>query len=332
MQKKLINKEIRRISTFSSLPLLIFTLVFLATSILAGIIVDTLGDYSIAVKKEHLTLITYTVIYGLGLFCPTLLFYAIRRKKTGRRLGRAFRKPQMSWGWILKWFVIAESLTITMSFLTRLAAYIFETVTKKDLYEPDFNFGDSTLGIFAMFLALTIYAPFFEELFFRGTLYRHNEVLGQFFAIAICGVSFGLWHGNYEQLLYTMTMGCTMAFIFAKTRSIWPTILFHFLMNGYAALQLLALQQLNGLPDNAPQNIIYGSFVLLFTFILWQAGIVLMILEFAIKRNRDRNKLRPGVFRIGGFKKLLVYFSSPVTIITYLLLIAETVYTALKGQ
>lgn len=342
MSSKFIHKEIRRISTFSSLPLLIFSVLYPAVKALLPWGVTQLESLGIALSREMMILIVYAVVYFLILGGATLLFYAIRRRKTGLRIGRLFCRPQQSWGWILQWFVIAMAFVYIANYITTILSTLFQNLSGVELHEPGFDFGESWLGTLTLFFAVSVLAPFFEELFFRGTLYRHNEVLGQFFAIAVCGVTFGLWHTNYQQLIYTMVMGGIMAFIFAKTRSIWPVMLFHFGMNTYSALLSKAITGITDgvtldtehLTESAeqlaknPQAIFLLLGVMLFVTAVLHAGIALFIIQLARRKNRERNRLRGGIFPISGGKKLLVYFSSPVTILTYILLIAETVYNA----
>lgn len=335
------HKEIRRISTFSSLPLLIFAVLYPVATTLLKLGTEQLERMGVPLSREAALLITYAVVYILILGGATLLFYAARKRRTGLRLGQVFCKPRMPWSWILQWFVIALAFVYAANYLTTIASSIFQRLTNVELQAPDMDFGSSWLGTLTLFFAVSVLAPFFEELFFRGTLYRHNEVLGQFFSIAVCGVSFGLWHMNYEQFLYTMVMGGMMAFIFAKTRSVLPVMLFHFGMNTYSALLSTVMKNMtDSVPDMDnlegfaeqllanPTGLLLIFGVALFVMLIFQAGVALFIVQLVRRKNRERNRLRGSFFPIGGGKRLLLYLSSPVTILTYILLIGLTVYNA----
>lgn len=146
---------------------------------------------------------------------------------------------------------------------------------------------------------MVVFAPFFEELLFRGIVFRNSERIGQLFAIVLTGISFGLWHVNSAQFFYTAVSGMVLALVFLKTRSIIPCILFHLINNliGY----------LSSMCERAIASIVF---------------VIIEIVKYFKKRKT--NGLKSGDFNIGKVKKTLYYFSSPVTMIAYLLLIFFT--------
>ena len=81
---------------------------------------------------------------------------------------------------------------------------------------------NSALGWILYAAALIVLAPIFEELLFRGTLYRNNEPIGQMPAAIITGIIFGMWHLVPIQAVGASCLGIFLCLIFAKTRSIIP--------------------------------------------------------------------------------------------------------------
>lgn len=337
MEKKLVNREIRKVSNFSTLPVLIFMILQEASRLLISYIIHVLEINGIMPDSSVMVIISYTALYVVGGGIAIFTFYKTRSKSTGLRLRQALCKPQKSIGWILKWYLIIIALVYSASILTQVFKAVLSTVFNFEPYSPSFDFGDGALRTVIMVLALSVYAPLFEEIIFRSAVYRNTEIMGQFFAIIFSGVLFGLWHQNYEQFLYTAVMGCGMAFLVAKTRSIIPTIIFHFIMNTNSLLLLnfLITDDITDpkmLAENL-QNPAFVSEVLNKVLILLLvgliiiciiiAGIVLFIIELV--RHRKKKKFMDGVFPIKGFKKLLVFLSAPVTVLTLAMAIIGTV-------
>jgi membrane protease YdiL (CAAX protease family) len=98
---------------------------------------------------------------------------------------------------------------------------------------PAFN-----IGIFILALVLTAVLPALcEEFAIRGiflTAMRHTFL--NFTLIIIMALSFGLFHQNITQMVYTAVSGGLMAFLVIKSRSIWPAVIIHFANNFLAVL------------------------------------------------------------------------------------------------
>jgi len=81
-------------------------------------------------------------------------------------------------------------------------------------------------------------APLIEEMLFRGVFLRSFLVnYSASSAILLSSLLFTLFHLTMIQLPVAFIMGCLLGWLYVKTRSIWPTILTHFLYNTFAMLQ-----------------------------------------------------------------------------------------------
>ena len=89
----------------------------------------------------------------------------------------------------------------------------------------------------ANFVAIAIVAPFVEELTFRGLGFSLLERYGKWFAIVAVGVAFGLAHGLVEALPELALFGCALAWLRARTGSVFPGMLLHGTFN---AISLIA--------------------------------------------------------------------------------------------
>lgn len=324
------NKLIRKTSNFGSLMLLIFsalTFIFsIATSLLmyAGII-DVYSDL------YYFTAYSYQFIFAGSL--SLLIFYLIRRRDTGLSVKRLFCKPQMPAGWIVKWIIIG----ISMTYLANLVNLAFEAFLQyglgMELPEFDLNFGsDSPFAKFTMVFSLSVLAPFFEELIFRGTVLRNNEILGQKFAIFSSALFFGLYHMNHSQIFYAFILGLFSGFLFVKTRSIIPSMITHFIINTVSSVTMavnfgseLSASELIAKLSTDPGSLMPAVFagLLIYAFVI--TGIVLIIAEFAKKKNRQNLRLRKSIFSVSAGKKALVYYTAPLTALLIVYLLVMTV-------
>lgn len=333
-----VSKQIRKISTDSSLLLLIFLAVTQAGRI--GLFYLTRGsDYDSLLRNDSFfTMLCYLLIYPLLMPLLFLIYNKRAGKKNGIRLKNTFCKPQRSFGWCFKWLVIDIGLAGIVNVAgTYIRSFIISTFHLVDYSAVTDQSGlwKNTLYLIVMFVAMAIFAPFFEECLFRGIIFRNNEKVGQLFAIIVTGIAFGLWHTNSYQVFYASVSGFCLCLVFLKTRSIIPVMLIHFINNTLSYLQ----QVLSGvispaLNSSDPEYMVHyiftkqpvagSAFLLIRLFLIgcMIASVVLVIIGI-VKYCKNRS-LKSGEFNISKGKKVLYYFSSPVTIITLLAFIYFT--------
>lgn len=97
---------------------------------------------------------------------------------------------------------------------------------------------------FIRILTVGILAPIFEELIFRKLLIDRIVNHGEFAAILMSGLMFGLFHGNFSQFFYATGLGMFWAFIYIKTGKIRYTILFHMIVNLSSSVISVYLSQM----------------------------------------------------------------------------------------
>ena len=86
----------------------------------------------------------------------------------------------------------------------------------------------------ASFLVLVVIGPFVEEATFRGLGYSLLAPFGSLLAIVGTGVLFGLAHGLVEALPILVALGIGLAFLRARTDSLYPGFAVHALFNAIA--------------------------------------------------------------------------------------------------
>ena len=86
----------------------------------------------------------------------------------------------------------------------------------------------------ANFIVIAIVAPVVEELTFRGLGYSLLERFGVWRAIFAVGATFALAHGLFQAFPELFVFGCALAWLRAKTTSVYPGILLHSVFNAIA--------------------------------------------------------------------------------------------------
>ena len=330
------NKEIRRLSNFSSLPVLIFVLFMQLSASAIQIGVSLLERFAhIALPEQLVYMIMYIFVYPIGGSLAALIFYKTRKRETGLRLSQTFCRPQMNAGWIIKYMVITWGLSLLMSIITNIILQLLKSLLHLNFSDISFDFGDGVGGFIVSFVSLCIFAPIFEEIIFRSAVYRHTEIMGQSFAVVFSAIVFALMHGNLEQLPYTFVMGLGFAYLFAKTRSLLIPMLLHFLTNTTTVIFTSIIgttdtDELSTLLSN--RNFAAVIPTVLYSLIIYGiiiAAIVLGIIEL-VRAIRRRERLMGSIFPISGAKKTAVFLTAPVTIITLILLVLFLTLTTIN--
>ena len=87
---------------------------------------------------------------------------------------------------------------------------------------------------FWFFIVGAVFAPFVEEIFFRGFLFqgfraRYGWPAGMVLSSAI----FAAAHLDLVALIPTFILGNVLAYVYHRSNSVWPGILLHFLVNAF---------------------------------------------------------------------------------------------------
>ncbi len=333
---KSITKEIRRNSNINSTVILIFfALMFVISYIGEPLAKLFVSNDSKSFDSIH-TLVVYTLLYAVGVPFSLLIMKLMKRKDGGFKVTESFRKPQMSAGWIAKWVLISVGMTYVVSFASNIIFTLIEMLSGVDLKAATFSTDSTLLDKLVNFFAVTILAPIFEELLFRASNYRNCMKYGAWSMAIISGLTFGLWHSNYSQTFYTALLGIFSCLMYAKTKSIIPSIITHFCLNLIGGLQLVFVDYSVVDAINAGESVsagdMLGTFAVMMIFVLIIiglaiTGLVLFIIELV--KHRDSFRLENELSDVSAVKKTLTYLTAPMTIIMFLAFIAVTVINAL---
>ena len=101
-------------------------------------------------------------------------------------------------------------------------------------------------------VGIVIIPPLVEEMLFRGMLLQSLRRYGDGFAIFASALAFGLYHGNFIQMVFAFPCGIVMGLVAVRTNSLLPSILIHFLNNGTAfAVEMITRYRGSAVADQA---------------------------------------------------------------------------------
>ncbi len=170
-----------------------------------------------------------TAVAGLIQYAVVMLIVLWIVRGPSRRDLLALRAPA-SW-----WRAAGLSLAVIVAIyaLTALTEPFLRASEEQGLtpssWDPD------RAGAYAVnFVVIALVAPVVEELMYRGAGYSLLLPFGQAAAIAAVGLTFGLVHGLVSALLVLTAFGAALAWLRARTGSVYPCIAVHSLFNSIA--------------------------------------------------------------------------------------------------
>ncbi len=154
---------------------------------------------------------------------------------------------------------------VTLFFTENQAAAIFDSLSV------------AGMGLLAFFAAVA--APVFEELTFRGVIYKGIRKSGSAMqAIIWSAVLFGLFHMNINQMCYAIALGIFFGALREVTGSVIPSIICHMSINGSSVVVMLLQSSGSGEASALQKQL---STQALSTEIMVQALAVYIVLAFA---------------------------------------------------
>jgi membrane protease YdiL (CAAX protease family) len=167
-------------------------------------------------------------ILGAVQYALMLGFVMLLTRKLDRREFLAFRRPR-SW----KRAVGIGALVLVAVFVVSAVVAQFANPEREQGLIPK-HWDAGRIAPFVAFAAVVVFiAPVVEELLFRGVGYGLLERFGQTPAIISVGIAFALVHGLVAGFAVIAVFGTGLAYLRAKTDSIYPGMLLHASFNAF---------------------------------------------------------------------------------------------------
>jgi membrane protease YdiL (CAAX protease family) len=161
-----------------------------------------------------------------GLVQYGLIFGAVMAISGGSRDLLGLQRPR-SW----KWALAGAFCVIVFVFVVGGIVDQYFNPGKEQGLAPTRWESSHAAAFAANFIVVALVAPLVEELTFRGLGFGLLRRYGQVFAVVAVGILFGLAHGLVEGLLVLVPFGMALAWLRARTESIYPCIAVHVFFN-----------------------------------------------------------------------------------------------------
>jgi membrane protease YdiL (CAAX protease family) len=170
-----------------------------------------------------------TAVAGLAQYIVLLAIVLWITRGPAQRDLLALRRPR-SW-----WHAAGLSLAVIVAIyaMTLLLEPFLHAGKEQGLTPPSWD-PDRAGAYAANFAVIALVTPIVEELMFRGAGYSLLVPFGQGVAIAVVGLTFGLVHGLVHGLVILAAFGAGLAWLRAKTDSVYPCMAVHALFNSIA--------------------------------------------------------------------------------------------------
>lgn len=208
------------------LDILWYVVVFFLLQIVFGAI---LGAFKLSLGMT--TIITTVLSSGLTI----LLFLKLRWTPVSR-----------SWMQTRPWIVLTWSVLLALG--TIIPSERLVEVLQMEMPEQMMKTFEEVMKKPIGYVVIGILAPFAEEVVFRGAILR--KLLGMmdekrhWVAIALSALVFGLVHLNIPQGIHAFLIGLLLGWMYYRTRSILPGILFHWVNNSVAFIMFHIMPQM----------------------------------------------------------------------------------------
>lgn len=144
-------------------------------------------------------------------------------------------------GWGIAGYAVALPLLALGAVIGLTFSRLFPNIpTPPNQAVPMLLGSPSAFGLIAVMILATVFAPLFEEIFFRGALFRAlRQRLGVLTAVLLSASSFALLHPLPAGFFPIFALGTVFALLVQARNSLVPSIVAHALNNGLMLVVLL---------------------------------------------------------------------------------------------
>ena len=195
-----------------------------------GSIILALLIYNLAPNAGASRDLAFSIVIFLveGMMLLAVLALAILKYKSSwRKLG--FRPAEVPRSYLLALGVLLASLASNVIYFVIVTSAGWNFLEPSEV--PEEAIGQGVLRV-VNFLTIGVWGPFTEEVFFRGfILAALAPRVGVMGAMVATSVLFALGHGSVAVIIPVFVSGLLLAWLYLRTRSLWPCIAAHSAQN-----------------------------------------------------------------------------------------------------
>ncbi len=181
---------------------------------------------------------SYFCAFVLLIYLPWYLYIKRRDKDSLAQIPRKKLNMKNAWQYLVIAFGMSGVSELWLRFVDGMMYQnnIFGMGDSMDSFVDTWSSGPDEAYLWTL-LSVVLLGPLVEELIFRGIQYHYAErIRSGWFAILLTGISFGVWHGEPVQIVYTGLMGVALAIVYQNSRNFYVPLLIHIFNNFMSAL------------------------------------------------------------------------------------------------
>lgn len=191
------------------------------------------------ISQSNIYLILSCFIFVISIYLPYLLLKSYIPKEEKKNVDDADRKiNKESIIQCIKYIIVGIPI---ISIIQMICSFAIEKMgVGVDVTETlgVFNYS-GVLSTILIFLQVAILPAIFEELFVRKGIIGVTKRKGTIFAVVVSSLIFATIHMNVSQFIFAFLVGILFGIIRIKTNKMYPTMILHFINNGFAIIEAL---------------------------------------------------------------------------------------------
>ena len=182
------------------------------------------GVEEVTVATALIFLFSAAIGYGWQLFAAWL--FSVRSSDHKLRAW-GFKRPTVAIFWTIP-------LALVVAYMVSYANQVVLDPPEQDIVDA---FPPSAAGIVLFAIVAVVMAPLFEELYFRGFVFKgFANSWGWVWGAVVSGAVFSLAHLQLTLFVPLFVLGFALAWVYQRTGSLWTSVAMHAIFNGLAVV------------------------------------------------------------------------------------------------
>lgn len=166
------------------------------------------------------------LIYFSYIFIPFAIVAVCFKQNPFKSIPFKFNNSKI----LLPLIIIALAASVIGEFYSSYFEVILSQFHLK-MNEDLFSMPNNAPSLILSSVMTCIFAPFCEEFLFRGLIMQKLRKFGDFYALLVSSILFGILHANFSQTPFAFIVGMALGFAVIETGSLFSGIIIHFIIN-----------------------------------------------------------------------------------------------------
>lgn len=178
---------------------------------------------------------------------------------------------------------------------------------------------NTTTSFWLNIVVMAVLPALLEETLFRGCVLRVLRPYGDWFAIAVSAVLFGLMHGNIIQIPFALIVGIALGWLYVSTDNIWLPIAVHFANNTLSVSMEYAMMQLGERGQDVFAVLVYCLVISIGVMAFVVMGLRSSALFHRLQKNQWLSPVEKGKALLSSVPLLIAVFAFVIMLIVGML-------------